>query len=458
MTRQLKACVIGAGASGIAATKALFQAGIEVDCFEKTDRIGGLWVFREPGKDRFPKTAAYRSLHINTSRQRMEYSDFPMPADYPDFPSHAQIVAYFERYAEHFGFRRRIRFETEVARAARGDDGVWEVTLAGGEARRYDMLLVANGHHWDPQWPDPPFPGSFDGVEMHSHEYVDARPFAGKTVLVLGMGNSAMDIAVESSWHADRVLLAARRGAHIVPKYLFGKPLDQYGTTIFIPASVRLPLYRALLRFAVGRVEDYGLPKPDHRLGEAHPTISNDILSRVAHGKVTPRPNIARLLGDRVEFADGSIEKVDVIVYCTGYKVSFPFFQEDFLSAPDNDLPLFRRVFRPGIANLAFIGLLQPLGAVMPLSEAQGVWVADYLRGLYALRREDEMKRDMDEERAHMFARYVASRRHTMQVDFDDYLRALDEERTRGKERARQQGNRPPVPALSGDMALATAE
>jgi cation diffusion facilitator CzcD-associated flavoprotein CzcO len=419
------------------------EAGIPVDCYEKTDRVGGLWVFREGAE----KTAAYRWLHINTSRKRMEYSDYPMPASYPDFPSHDQIARYFDAYVDHFRVRDRIHFNSEVKRAAL-KDGVWEITLASG-TKHYDALLVANGHHWDPRWPEPPFPGDFKGTVMHSHSFVDARDFAGKRVLVLGMGNSAMDIAVESSYQAERVFLAARRGAHVVPKYLFGKPADSLAIKPWLPFAVRAAIFRGMLRLVQGPVEQYGLPKPDHRLGEAHPTISSDILSRVAHGTVIPKPNIKELQGDRVLFEDGTTEPVDVIVYCTGYKVSFPFFEPDFISAPDNDLPLFRRVFKPGLPNLAFIGLLQPLGAIMPLSEAQSTWVADYLRGRYALPSEPEMREHMHAERDKMFARYVSSKRHTMQVDFDDYLWDLAKERKRGERRAARNGGRLPVPAHS---------
>src|SRR5690606_20956606 len=128
-----------------------------------------------------------------------------------------------------------------------------------------------------------------------------------------------------------------------------------------------------------------------------------------------------RLCGDRVEFQDGSIDRADAIIYCTGYRVSFPFFDPDFLDAPDNDLPLFFRVFRPGIPDLFFIGLLQPLGAIMPLAEAQSRWIAEYLCGDYALPSLDRMRRIMERHRSAMFRRYVPSSRHTMQVDFDDY-------------------------------------
>ncbi len=436
MTDLPSACVIGAGSSGIAAAKALHDRGIPFECFEKSDRVGGNWVFGNKNG----MSSAYRSLHINTSRERMEYSDYPMPPDYPDFPHHTHIARYFDSYVDHYGFRDKIVFETGVAHASRDADGVWDVELDTGETRRYDMVLVANGHHWNPRWPEPGYPGSFDGMEMHSHHYVENSDFRDKNVLVVGIGNSAMDIAVESSFVARKTFISSRRGAYILPKYLFGRPLDQIGVnalTPMLPFAFRRAILMTMYRVGVGKVQDYGLPEPDHKIGEAHPTISADFLNRIAHGDMTWKPNVAELQGGRVKFADGSVEDIDVIVWCTGYKVTFPFFDEDFISAPDNDLPLYRRVFNPGIDNLAFIALLQPLGATMPLAEAQGRWIAAYLRGEYRLPSRREMEEAMKREREKMFKRYVASKRHTMQVDFDNYLHALRRELKAGAERAR---------------------
>ena len=439
-------CVIGAGSSGIAAAKGLHERAIPFDCYEKSDQVGGNWVFG----NRNGMSSAYRSLHINTSRERMEYSDFPMPKSYPDFPHHTHIAEYFNDYVDRFGVRDRIVFETGVEHARRGDDGVWTVTLDTGDTRTYDALAVANGHHWDPRWPEPAFPGEFNGKQVHAHFYVDNEDFRDKNVLVVGIGNSAMDIAVESSFVARNTFLSSRRGAYILPKYLFGRPLDQIGVNSLtgrLPWGFRQAILSTMYRLGVGKVQDYGLPEPDHKLGDAHPTISADFLNRIAHGEMTWKPNLTRLDGDRVVFEDGSSEEIDIIVYCTGYKVTFPFFDEDFVSAPDNDLPLFRRVFKPGVDNLAFIGLLQPLGAIMPLAEAQGRWLASYLRGEYRLPPLPEMEADIRAERDRMFRRYVASKRHTMQVDFDNYLYELGKELKAGAARARAVGFALPVAA-----------
>jgi dimethylaniline monooxygenase (N-oxide forming) len=458
MTQLPTVALIGAGSSGIAVAKALHERGIPFDCFEKSDKVGGNWVFGNVNG----MSSAYRSLHINTSRKRMEYTDFPMPLDYPDFPHHSQIATYFNDYVDHFGFRDAIRFETGVDHVERGEDGAFTLTTDSGESLRYDAVLVANGHHWDVRWPEPAFPGSDTTKieQIHAHHYKEEEQLDGKRIVVLGMGNSAMDIAVDASYHGTEVYLAARRGAWVFPKYVGSKPVDradQLFANPRIPFKIKQRALALMMKQTVGKMEDYGLPKPDHKVGEAHPTISGRILDRLAHGAIKPKPNIARLHEHEIEFVDGSRVEADLVVYCTGYKITFPFFDEDFISAPENHIELFRRVFHPEIPDVAFCGLLQPLGAIMPLAEAQGQWLASYLKGEYHLPPRPQLLEDIRNDQEHLRKRYVASKRHTIQVDFDEYLYLLAKERKAGAERARQAGFTLPVPARARVEETATA-
>jgi len=440
MSSTQKVCIIGAGSSGIAAAQVLDARGIPFDCCEKGSKIGGNWRFENDNG----MSSAYRSLHINTSRRVMAFKSLPMPDHFPDYPDHFQMAAYFDEFVDHFGLREKISFRTEVTKVEPAD-GEWAVTTkaeSGAEAtERYGAILVANGHHWDPRWPEPAFPGSeeFEGEQLHVHHYREADVLRGRRVLVLGLGNSATDIAVESSRIAEKTFLAVRRGAYVLPKYLNGKPIDEavHPLASYLPLSVQRFFAMKGLEIAAGEMTTYGLPKPDHKLFEAHPTVSSELLPRLGHGDITVKPNIEKFPGGRtVRFVDGSSEEIDLVVYCTGYKMTFPFFDPKVLTAPDNRLPLYRRVVSVERPGLYFIGFIQPLGPIMPLAEAQAEWVADLLVGGATLPPAGEMKREIAREERKMRKRFVASKRHTVEVDFHPYLREIRRERKRAAQPA----------------------
>jgi dimethylaniline monooxygenase (N-oxide forming) len=435
-----KVCIIGAGSSGIAAAQVLDARGLPFDCFEQGSQVGGNWRFENDNG----MSSAYRSLHINTSRRVMAFKSLPMPDHFPDYPDHFQMAAYFDEFVDHFGLREKIAFRTEVLNVEPADGG-WAVTTkveSGAEATdRYRAVLVANGHHWDPRWPEPAFQGSeeFEGEQLHAHHYREPDVLRGKRVLVLGLGNSATDIAVESSRIAEKTFLAVRRGAYVLPKYLNGKPIDEavHPLASYLPLSVQRFFAMKGLEIAAGQMETYGLPKPDHKLFEAHPTVSSELLPRLGHGDIAVKPNIERFSGGReVRFVDGSSEEVDLVVYCTGYKMTFPFFDPEVLSAPENRLPLYRRVVSVERPGLYFVGFIQPLGPIMPLAEAQAEWIADLLADRATLPPAGEMKREIAGEERKMRKRFVASKRHTVEVDFHPYLREIRRERKRAAQPA----------------------
>ncbi len=429
-----RACIIGAGASGLTAAQALATKGIDFDWFELGSTVGGNWRYDNDNG----RSSAYRSLHINTSRSAMQYAAFPMSDSLPDYASHWQVADYFDSFVDHFGLRERITFDTEVI-AVEPVAGRWRVTTrhrAEGSVpvvSAYDDVLVCNGHHWDARWPEPAFPGAddFPGLQLHAHDYRTPDVFEGRTVVVLGIGNSATDISVEASRVARATYLSMRRGAHIVPKYLFGMPTDRFTSSPLArgPHSFRKRGMKAVLRLAVGKMTDYGLPEPDHDVLDAHPTVSDDLLGRLGHGAITVKPGIDRFETAEVVFADGSRVAADVVVYCTGYRVSFPFLDTEVFAATDNRVELYRRVVAPERAGLYFIGLIQPLGAVMPLAEEQALWVAELIAGEVALPDRATMRAEIAAYDEALRRRYVASKRHTLQVDFHDYLQEIRRER-----------------------------
>lgn len=442
-----KACIIGAGCSGFTTAKRLKDFGIAYDCFEVSDEIGGNWYFKNPNG----MSACYESLHIDTSKWRLAFEDFPVPADWPDFPRHAQLFQYFKDYVDHFGLRETITFNTRVESAKRTANGLWSVRLSSGETRLYDVLFVCNGHHWSPRIPD--YPGAFDGPAFHSHAYRD--PFdpvdmRGKNVVVVGMGNSAMDIASELSQRpiAKNLWVSARRGVWVLPKYMNGKPADKSAMPSWMPRKLGLALARAAIKKSLGAMEDYGLPKPDHEPLEAHPSVSGEFLTRAGCGDVKFKPAIKSLEGRQVRFEDGSVEEVDAIVFATGYDMRFPFFDDPAL-VPDADhrLPLFKRMMNPDIPNLFYMALAQPLPTLVNFAEQQSKLMAAYLTGRYLPPSPAEMREVIAKDEETHLGQYYRSKRHTIQVDFGIYVDDLMKEIARGARRAQAAGGTLPVPA-----------
>jgi cation diffusion facilitator CzcD-associated flavoprotein CzcO len=426
--------VIGAGVSGLTALKALRDWEIPHACFEASDDIGGNWYFRNPNG----RSSAYRSLHIDTSRNAISFADFPMDERYPDFPHHTQINEFLHEYADRFGLKEHIRFDTTVEHVARLDGGGWDI-----DGERFDALLVCNGHHWDPSFPE--FPGHFDGPTLHSHHYIDPNDpldLTGSRVLVVGIGNSAVDIASELGRNgvAAQVFISTRSGAWVVPKYVFGRPADQlFKTNPRLPLGLQRRLARLLPRLVSGRMEDFGLPTPNHHFLEAHPTVSSELLLRLGSGDAIAKPDVAALEGDRVRFTDGTVEQIDAIVYATGYQISFPFFDGDFISAPGNVLPLYKRMFKPAIDDLCFIGFGQAIPTIFPFAECQSKLSGRWLAGEWALPTPPEMEREIRRDERRFVKHYNRRPRHTMQLDFYVYEYDLRKRVIpQGQERARR--------------------
>ncbi len=437
-----RACIVGAGISGLTAAKALKDRGIPYDQLELASDLGGLWRYGHP------RSSAYKTLHIISSRYNMELADFPMPEDFPDYGHHEDVLRYFEAYADAFDLRGGIAFNTKVERVVPAGDGAWDVTLSSGETRRYGAVLSATGHHWNPRYPD--FPGSFDGRALHSHDYREPAPFEGQRVCIVGIGNSACDIAVDLSRIAERVVVSTRSSAWIIPKYLLGIPTDQWSGYYmeYLPVWVRRLTLRLLTWLTVGNQERYGVPKPEHEMLQEHPTLNQEFLSYVGHGRIRVKPNVERLEGTHVCFEDGTREAFDAIIYATGYRITFPFLPDEVFRVENNEVALYRYVVPPELPNLYFLGLIQPLGAIMPLCELQAKWVAGLLDGEFVLPDANAMRHTIEATRRRMKRRYNDSPRHTIQCDFWEYVHELEREMKRGRQRAQQAGV-PRRPALA---------
>ena len=422
--RTDRVCVVGAGSSGLAAARNLAERGFTADVLEREDDLGGNWNY---GK---PFARVYRSTHMISSKPFTQFPDFPMPAHFPDYPHHAQVLEYLRAYAERFGVAERIEYRTPVQRMEPVDGGrAWEVALGTGETRRYGAVVIANGHNWSPKVPG--YPGAFAGETLHSAEYRTPDVFEGKRVLVVGGGNSGCDIAVEAAQHAVRAFHSTRRGYWYMPKYVLGRPADQVGDVLLklrVPISVRRAIGAVTARLLFGPPGKNGLPRPDHRLFETHPIVNSLLPYYVQHGGVVPRPDVAAFEGKTVRFADGTAEEVDLVVFATGYHIDFPFIDRAWLNWRDGRPRLFRNVFHPELDTLFVAGLIQPDSGQFGLVHWQTRAVALFLdaarRGTPAAEAFRARRRSVDEDLGHGI-RYKESTRHYLEVEHWSYLKGL---------------------------------
>jgi len=348
-----------------------------------------------------------------------------MPEEYPDYPSHRQLAAYFQAYAKKFGLYQHIKFNTLVTHCERMDDGRWlvETETEGVRDRQYfDALCVCNGHHWLPRMPE--YPGHFDGRFIHSHAVKRFSDFRDQRVLVIGGGNSACDVAVETSRVATSVDMSWRRGYWVAPKFVMGRPADKFSERInWLPRWLWQRVSALSLKFRNGSNTMYGLPEPEGPLGSHHPTINEDLFFTIRHGKIKPRPEIGSLDGNKVIFKDGSQAEYDVIVACTGYIISHPFFDRSFIDYSQGEVKLWLRMFHPVIDNLYFIGLFQPLGCIWPGSELQSRLMARELSGRW--KRPKDVGSLADKENRNPDFRQIDTPRHTITVDYHKFRKRL---------------------------------
>jgi thioredoxin reductase len=416
-----RVCVIGAGPSGITATKNLLDEGHDVILYDLGSEVGGNWVFNE----KVGHSSVFETTHIISSKTLSEYADYPMPNDYPDYPSHKHLANYFKSYAQHFNLYPYIQFNTLVKNCELTEGGSWIVnTEKDGQQQKevFDALAVCNGHHWLPRMPT--YPGQFNGEFIHSHEVKKFSRFAGKRVLVIGGGNSACDVAVESSRVAASVDISWRRGYWIAPKFMMGKPADVFSTKIhWLPRTIWQKISAISLYIRNGKNSAYGLQDPDGPLGSHHPTINEDLFFTIRHGKIKPRKDIEKLDGNDVLFKDGSRATYDVIVACTGYIISHPFFDKNLIDYTQGEVPLWLRMIHPTINNLYFIGLFQPLGCIWPGSELQSKIMARELAGKW--KRPENIKSKIEFELRHPDFKQINTPRHTITVDFHRFKKRL---------------------------------
>lgn len=379
----------------------------------------------------------FSSLYSNVSKHNYCFSDFPFPDDVPDYPHHTHMAEYINSYAEHFGIKDHISFSTKVVRVEKVSEG-WKITSVkvdneGKDQHNYKetfvkFVAIATGHHAKPGMPHFDGQETFPGRIFHSVEYKNATSngLVGKKVVVVGIGNSAVDVAVNVVELGGKkpVSIATRSGAWIIPNYILGFPADHYACRLFLwlPWGLSNFIFEFVIKSVSGSPWQLNL-NPKMRARQTQPTVSPTLVHHIQRRNVTVKPNIAAVEGNKVVFTDGTKTTTDAIVCCTGYKIDLPFLDSSLkdlvVEENSNKIKLFKHVFVPEIgASLAFIGFVQPTsGGLLSVSEIQARWFSELCKGVIKLPLVEKMQQEIKQDQQKNESTYFASARHTIQQD-----------------------------------------
>ncbi|OZG70723.1 hypothetical protein BTA51_24360 [Hahella sp. CCB-MM4] len=437
--------VIGAGLSGIAAIKQLTDEGHNVICFEKLDNPGGVFSHNE----------IYDDLHLTISNYFMAYSDFMPTNERLKFWSKADYRKYLQSYLNKFGLDDKIRYNTEVRSIKQDPDTkMWEVETATGdqvETSEFDVVAVCSGHFQHPKMPEIPGLDKFSGSVIHSKYYRDKNVYEGKRVLCVGMGESSADITSEISSVASKCILSLRRYHAVAPRFMSFQE-DEYFTidTSWLTSRIvnRLP-HRFHAGITKGIFHRYiNSRNPDLRIrGEwliksgpsFHQAVTKNerVFKPIADGLVTPHIGGIKMFDETgVTFKDGTREEIDAVVFCTGYKLEFPFL--DMMISDMRDL--YKQMFIPEIGqSLAFVGFARPQqGGVPAIAEMQSRYLAQLCSNKHELPSLSEQRRVIREDAQHWRDEYRITPQVASLVNYCHYMDSI----------AKLVGCMPKIPAL----------
>lgn len=440
MSPTKRIAIIGAGPSGLTAIKCCKEVGFEPVCYERNGDPGGLWRYHD--EDIEGVASVMKTTIINTGKEHSAFSDFPPPIEYPNFMHNSKMYSYFMMYAEEFDLLRHIRYHLEVVKVERTKDhdetGRWVVSVRSSKTEavtkeEFDAVLVCIGHHVYPKIPTFPGQEKFRGHITHSHSVKSCEQFSGKRVVVVGIGNSGVDAAVDCTFAAKKVYLSTRRGSWIFSRVgKNGRPYDMD----FDSRKKRLMSSFKSLDSISDEIEKnlnsrfdheaYKL-KPKHRAISAHPTVNDALPNCVLSGRIVIKGDIKRFEKDGIVFADeDEVTEADVIILATGYIIKFPFLDE-IVRFDDNKVSLYKYAIPPNLKHptLALVGLIQPLGPIFPISEMQCRWFAQILLGNLKLPSLNDMMKEINAKNESNRKRYIESTRHTIQVDWIPFMDEL---------------------------------
>ena len=438
MSKRKSVGIIGAGAAGVCGAKHMLEEGLEVTLYEIGSNVGGMWVYQNDNG----RSSAYKTLHINTARDLTNFSDFRFDSSVPPFPSHWDMARYLKDYADHFGVTERVRFNTRIVDVRPADTYTeaaprWRVETQAGDVDEHDCLILATGHLTKPL-EVPQFRDGFKGEYLHSHYYREPAQFVGKKVCVVGVGNSALDIASDLAMTSERVVLVARSSALIIPKLVFGKP---FWDTIrpfykpWVPAWVRTRVLKSLVYMVQGDMGALGFPATAKRV---HATSNANIVNHIKYKRVLVENGITNIDGRKITFASGRSEEFDTLIAATGYVIDLDFVDSKVLKEADNGLDLYMRIVPPDWRGLYLLAYFNSDTALNWICEGQVRWLREHEMGRAKLPTRDEMLAEIETRKAWVRQHFKDTPRHAIEVEHLPYFADLKRTLRQAQRRAGQ--------------------
>ncbi|MGV3666611.1 MAG: flavin-containing monooxygenase [Leptospira bouyouniensis] len=407
-------CIIGAGPAGLTMARSFRDKNIPFVVFEKHNEVGGIWDINNPG------SPMYESAHFISSKYLSNYFDYPMPNEYPDYPSNRQILNYHRNFAKEYHLYPFIRFNTFINKITQSGEK-WLVETNAKEMYLFQGIVCATGITWSPNQPRLKGEDTFLGQILHSVHYKSPNLFKGKRVLVVGAGNSGCDITCDAATNAEQAYISVRRGYHFIPKHILGKPADVFGDGAhWIPNWISQLVFGKLLKFLVGDLSKLGLPKPDHKIFETHPIINDQLIHYLRHGDVIAKSDIDYLDKDSVVFKDGTKEKIDLIILATGYNWSIPYMDEKYFEWKSGRPDLYLTLFNRNFENLYALGYMETDGGAYKMFDEMANLIASFINAKKnhhpsALQFEKLIQKDQPKLNGNI--QYLNSGRHSVYVN-----------------------------------------
>lgn len=418
-----KICIIGGGPSGISIARKFSISGIEYDLYEAGGDFGGVWNANELcGR-------VYESAHLISSKKITQLMDFPMPENYPHYPKHELILDYWREVAKSSGVYKHTRFNTTVTSVRKEQEG-WRINTENGHSEYYDFVIVCNGLQRIGRFPRLNF-SDYTGEVIHSLDYKGSHQIVDKRVLVMGGGNSGCDIAVDCVHHSSAVFHSTRRGYYYQPKFINGMPTSDWMLSLgnkFESKEEGMAYIEQVFKLAGFDGTDFGLPKPDYPIYEAHPILNSQILYYIGHGAIQPKPDITKLEGKTVQFEDGTEAEIDLIICATGYDRDFSFLEKGLVDMKNGVPDFFLHMVPKSIDNLLFVGFINSATGFGSFIESSANFCAEYIQAFRSRRTGlQQFNEAKNENIPDMGQRnFLDSYRHQWEVDLWKYLKEVN--------------------------------